>query len=338
MKMGIDQSEFTQPNGSGRVHIYRSNGANAGGGTPPMSALVGSAQTLAGYDIVLLPCEGMPIPKSMSDQQNLVSYANAGGRLFITHYGYEWLYNAVPFSNTASFNMNGFGQNNTTGVIDTSFASGQALSTWMNGIGALSGPNQFQIVDPRYNINSVTPPSQRFVYDLNGQQLPLQYAFYTPVGSQPQQQCGRVVYSTFHVVSGMTNGQTFPNECNGNPMTPQEKNLEFMLFDVANCIPTVSQSCTPLTCQQQNISCGPAGDGCGQPLSCGSCTMPQTCGGAVPFQCGVPDAGTCVPATCQSLGVNCGANGDGCGNIIQCGVCTGGQTCGGGGKPGVCGP
>ena len=337
MKLGIDQAEFTQPNGSGRVHIYRANGANAGNGTPAMSALVSSSSTLANYDIVLLPCEGQPIAKQSSDQQNLIAYTSAGGRLFTTHYSYQWLYNASPFSNTASFNTGTMGQSNTTGVVDVSFVNGQALSTWLGIVGALSGPNQFPIVDPRFNINSVTSPSQRFVYDLNNGGLPLQYAFYTPVGQQPQNQCGRVVYSTFHVVSAMTNGQTFPAECNGASMTAQEKNLEFMLFDVANCIPTVSQTCTPLTCQNQNISCGPAGDGCGTPINCGACTSPQTCGGAVNFQCGVPDAGTCTPGMCGTFGFNCGSNGDGCGNVIACGTCTSPQTCGGGGKPSVCG-
>jgi hypothetical protein len=46
-------------------------------------------------------------------------------------------------------------------------------------------------------------------------------------------------------------------------------------------------SCVPRTCQQQNIACGPAGDGCGNLLDCGTCTSPDTCGGGgVPGQCG----------------------------------------------------
>jgi len=338
LKMGIDQAEFTQPNSNGRVHIYRSTGANDGNGTPQIGALVSNSNTLANYDIVLLPCESAPTAKAGSDQQNLVAYSSAGGRIFITHYGYEWLYNAVPFSNTATFNMNGMGNANGTASINTSFAGGLAASTWMNKVGALNGPNQFAIVDPRFNLDSVANSSELFVSDLNGQQQPFQYAFNTPVAAQPQNQCGRVVYSTFHVASAMTNGQTFPAECNGQALTPQEKNLEFMLFDVANCIPNVTANCKPLTCKDQNIACGPAGDGCGQQLNCGACTMPDTCGGNAPYQCGTPDAGSCVPATCQSLGFNCGANGDGCGNVIQCGTCSNGQVCGGGGKPGLCGP
>jgi hypothetical protein len=97
-------------------------------------------------------------------------------------------------------------------------------------------------------------------------------------------------------------------------------------------------SCVPQTCQQQNIGCGPAGDGCGNVIQCGSCTAPQTCGGGgTPSQCGIIDAGSCVPLTCASQHISCGAAGDGCGNLLQCASCPVGETCGGGGTPGQCG-
>jgi len=101
-------------------------------------------------------------------------------------------------------------------------------------------------------------------------------------------------------------------------------------------------ACTPLTCTEQNIDCGPAGDGCGGTIaSCGTCGPGQMCGGSgVAGQCvAVPDASApgCVPETCQQQGVQCGPTGDGCGNVISsCGTCTAPQVCGGCGMPGVC--
>jgi hypothetical protein len=53
--------------------------------------------------------------------------------------------------------------------------------------------------------------------------------------------------------------------------------------------------CTPKTCASLNATCGPQGDGCGGVLACGTCTAPQTCGGAgIPNVCGAPnlDAGS----------------------------------------------
>jgi hypothetical protein len=49
----------------------------------------------------------------------------------------------------------------------------------------------------------------------------------------------------------------------------------------------VGTGCTPTTCAAQNIQCGPAADGCGCMLDCGTCTAPQTCGGGgTPGVCG----------------------------------------------------
>jgi hypothetical protein len=172
--------------------------------------------------------------------------------------------------------------------------------------------------------------------------VPIHYTFDTPFNESPS--CGRVVYSDFHVESEPDGtgfkGNTFPAECQGGAtgaMTPQEKLLEFMLFDLTSCVSP--PSCTPLTCANFSGKCGVQGDGCGgETANCGTCTAPQTCGGGgVPSECGYPDSGSCTSKTCAELGVGCGPTGDGCGNVISCGSCSSPDTCGGGGMPGQCG-
>ena len=50
-------------------------------------------------------------------------------------------------------------------------------------------------------------------------------------------------------------------------------------------------ACTPTTCAVQGKNCGTISDGCGGTLVCGSCTAPQTCGGAgVANVCGLSPA------------------------------------------------
>jgi hypothetical protein len=111
-----------------------------------------------------------------------------------------------------------------------------------------------------------------------------------------------------------------------------------MLFDLASCVPGPHGPCSPQSCQDQGIDCGPAGDGCGNVIQCGTCTVPgQVCGGGGYGLCGGPDAGVCVPQTCNELHHNCGIEGDGCGGIINCGTCSPPAICGGGGQPSVCG-
>ncbi len=94
--------------------------------------------------------------------------------------------------------------------------------------------------------------------------------------------------------------------------------------------------CIPRTCADQGFSCGPAADGCGGLLDCGTCEAPATCGGGgKPGVCGAP---TCKKTTCEKAGATCGPIGDGCGGkIASCGTCTAPDICGGGGVPSRCG-
>jgi hypothetical protein len=336
MKMGVDEAEFTQPSGGGRVQLYVSNGADVGPGTPPAENLWSSPSTLAEYDQILLPCEGMPIDKSSSDQDDLIAYTGQGGRIFTTHYGYTWLYDDAPFSQTANWDPTQNAFVTEVGTIDTGSATGAEFATWLGDVGALSGPDQITLDATRDNVTSVNPPSEQYIAGVGHT---LQFGFYTPVGSPMAQQCGRVIFSDFHVNDQqLTTEITFPAECDANPMTSQEKALEFMLFDLAQCVPAPQGPCTPQSCADQGIDCGPAGDGCGNTIQCGTCNAPQTCGGGGTYgQCGYPDAGSCTPRTCGQLGYNCGTDGDGCGGAIDCGTCTPPAICGGGGKPNVCG-
>jgi hypothetical protein len=172
-------------------------------------------------------------------------------------------------------------------------------------------------------------------------QYPLEYTFNTPLDAGVGEQCGRVLFSDFHVFDAWpASDSTWPDHCPAGPMSPQEKVFEYLIFDLSSCIqPDVvpPQSCTARTCSQLGYSCGLQGNGCGVLQDCGQCTRPgETCGGGgTPGVCGAP----CTPKSCQQSGFNCGAQGDGCGGSIDggCGNCPSPQTCGGGGSPGVCG-
>jgi hypothetical protein len=209
------------------------------------------------------------------------------------------------------------------------------------------------------------PPSQLWMHIEDSQigVWPMHYTFNTPIGAAPAAQCGRVLFDDFHVentgfincppgnkdptcvpasTSDNSYGLTFPAECVAGPMTPQEKLLEYMIFDLGSCVTPDVPVCNKTTCQAQKIGCGPAGDGCGGTLDCGTCTAPETCGGGGPSMCGTPSCASgscmsCVPTTCQALGYDCGPASDGCNGLLQCGTCTLPQTCGGGGKANVCG-
>lgn len=92
------------------------------------------------------------------------------------------------------------------------------------------------------------------------------------------------------------------------------------------------------TCAELGVTCGPAGDGCGNLIQCGTCTAPETCGGGGKSSVCGKGSNSCQPKTCADFPAkSCGPLADGCGGLLQCGACTAPEICGGGGTPSVCG-
>ena len=169
--------------------------------------------------------------------------------------------------------------------------------------------------------------------DPAAQDAPMHYTFNTDTTKPAANQCGRVLYSDFHVSVGNTQNKVFPAECSASALTSQEKVLAYFLFDLASCVSSSGPpACVKKTCAGQGLGCGLAGDGCGGQLDCGPCPPGLSCGGGgVPSQCGAP---ACTPLKCMAG--QCGKLGDGCGGTLDCGNCAMGLTCGGAG-PNMCG-
>jgi hypothetical protein len=359
-KIGVDDAEFTAPAGTGRIHLYQgltdhnsqnhtatiwASGGAVAAGSPMEDQLWTTQAALNKYDMVLFPCQADQADltlRSAAVHQNLVNYANAGGRVFTTHFSYIWLFQTAPFSSTAQWNVEQHpSPANQTGYVNIFFPKGLALAQWLVNVGASTVLGEIPLQVIRHDHDNMVAPSQSWMTIDDDPSFPgaiVHYTFNTPVGAPPAQQCGRVLFDDFHVENtsfAASIGKLFPTECVAGAMTPQEKLLEFMIFDLASCVTPDLPTCTPKTCGQLGIGCGPAGDGCGGIIQCGNCQAPQTCGGGgVPSQCGQP---TCDTLTCAQQNIHCGPAGDGCGGLIQCGACPMGQTCGGGGMPGVCG-
>ncbi|MDP9002159.1 MAG: hypothetical protein M3O46_18865, partial [Myxococcota bacterium] len=355
MKMGVDQAEFTPDSaagGTGRVQIYGGGplqggaskhgpGATAGAGTRQEASLLDSpGGTFMAYDQLMLPCWGSPTPKTGAELANLITYSDSGGHFFATHYSYSWLFGNGEFNNVAQWNPDYNNPGTVTWALNVStivppsppaphvgtFAKWLNLTQSLSNFGATVPANpQVAITNPRHDANVVANGSVDWIDGtdpVHNNAMLEHFTFNTPVGVASQ--CGHDIFSDFHVAGiangPNTNGQVFPAECT-TTFTPQEKILEFMIWDLASCVPPPpSPSCTPIDCAAQNISCGPAGDGCGGSLNCGPCPPGQQCGGnGVYGKCiPIPEGGTCLPQTCADRGVNCGPLGNGCGGSLDC--------------------
>ena len=248
-KLGIDDAEFTPPSGPGRVNLFAAEGGSDryapdlhdGAPFPEASVLWGSLADLMQYDIVLMACEGNQYAdlKSQTARENMVKYAGVGGRLFLTHWHNVWIEKGpAPWPTVAQFKFQPDLPDPAAAAIDTGFPKGQALAAWMVHVGGSPALGQLSIAEGQHTIVAVNPAlATRWIYTEPPLPASVQHlSFNAPVGAPADKQCGRVVDSDIHVSSGDQPGAPFPGGCTTAGLTPQEKVLAFMFFELSACL------------------------------------------------------------------------------------------------------
>ena len=248
-KVGINDSEFTDPTGAGRINLYTGShgpGAEIDSNTQSENVLMGTSSVLNSYDVLMLPCEAGQYSQPAQQLANLITFANSGGRVYSSHYSYDWMYQNPPFNSVANWNVGQAepdGGNSGIATVDTSFAAGQTLQTWLQNVGATTTPGQMTLDTLRQDTNGVIAPTQSWLAlnDPSAGNPVMQFVFDTPINAPVGQQCGRVLFNEYHVENLITSNpsMSFPTECaslNGlvAGMSPQEKLLEYMLFELTD--------------------------------------------------------------------------------------------------------
>ncbi len=225
LRIGVSASEYVLGSATGgHIHIYTGyHGATMTQGSVDSYKTLWDTQAhMNEHDVVLLSCEGQettggtPGEKlSATSQSYLMNYANAGGRVFASHFHYAW-FNTGPFdtgANKLATWITGAQHIDDTqsfpSDIDATLASGatfpegSALQQWLGLVGALTA-NQLPIWFARNNVKALAqPPSTEWIHlDAKVSQAPSAVQYFsadTPVGGAV---CGRVVYSDLHVSGG----------------------------------------------------------------------------------------------------------------------------------------
>jgi hypothetical protein len=436
-KIGISDSEFTAPGGTGRISLYAGSESpgittDAAGTTlPDETTLVSSQTALNGNDLTIFACQGTPVNPAaavIANQNNVVSYANVGGRVFATHYSYVWLDNSTPFAATANWVADTTISSSTTvpidATIDQTYAEGVVLANWLYDIGATPTKGQLPLYVTKKDQTGVNPPAQSWatLNDPAAGNPVMQFTFDTPlgatnttgvnvaftntpavfhpndtadsvlvqitnastttaadsslnlsitlpngvtatslagvggtgwvcsvatltcnrstplaagatdsvslglaVGANPTlgkntvavtiaggglsstNQCGRVLFNEYHVETSSTGQRKFPAECTTTPMTPQEKFLEFSLYNLSNFVAPVSADTVVIQTTSTVTWATPAPIYYGTPLGTTQLNATATGTGTTTTAPGTfvysPAAGTVLPVGTNTLNV-----------------------------------
>jgi hypothetical protein len=150
-----------------------------------------------------------------------------------------------------------------------SFAEGVALQNWLEGLGALgtggvpAGQLALYAVDYNATVTAANTASTPWItaasnstvqgatmylsFDSNASgPIPVTTSSTEREGGSTTEYCGRAVYSDLHVAGNPVNTDTLPTPggCATGELSPQEKALEFMLFDLSSCVQGVSPPMT----------------------------------------------------------------------------------------------
>ena len=220
-KIGIEDKEFTNPDGTGRIRFFVANGARIDANTPIADTLIG---TTAGggawsqYTQVILPCEGgemLEVARGAGQFPRLRQSRRPRLRHALQ------LHVAVPerrVRDSATWvpdrNRAIAPPDPLTATIDTAFPKGADFASWLGLVGALSNPMppQIQIAQPRHDMNGVPAMGggQRWIYSDTPATVQ-HYTVDTPVGATPDLVCGRVIFSDFHVLNDDDRGLDLPH-------------------------------------------------------------------------------------------------------------------------------
>jgi hypothetical protein len=257
-KIGVTDSEFGAQDSAGRVHLYAGVGAPAAMADATalsnVDDLWNDAELLNGYDIMLLSCEGddnlfedgIRTPAQIANVRN---FADNGGRIFGSHWHHGWInpeYSPYPQLVAFASSAHGFepDERTITVSVDTSFPKGDAFASWLLNVGASTTRASIAVRNAEHSVDTVIPgAAQRWIFgqdpDRDGADMLQYFSFNTPIGAASGMECGRMVFSDLHVSAGSDTDdgkRPFPEGCLTSDLSPQEKALEFMLFDLSSCV------------------------------------------------------------------------------------------------------
>lgn len=215
--------------------------------SPEARSLFSSPEALAAYDIVFVNC-GAPIGEELlfsepRARDNLRSFLEAGGRVYVTDLAYNLIEQAFPervdFSATAdglTAAAEPIGMHDDGRMAGDATIHDETLGAWMVASGAIAGPDRVPISSGVYGLvimdrvaegsvrTWVSGPVEPMAWGSGGpSERPLTVTF--------EHGCGRALYTSYHTEDVPSGGWTGPGG-----LTPQEMVLAYLILEIGECI------------------------------------------------------------------------------------------------------
>jgi hypothetical protein len=226
--------------------------------------LLADETKLESYNLVFLSCvpgkfKSLTATQQMTITNNLKTWTQKGGRLFVTDNSYDYLAQAFPMDVTFANGGDATVDNANVGVGGTTSAPASyagkindpTLAAWLAIVGAVtSGSTTLTLTGylNKWSVVASVPMSTVDVVDATNAEAYPSTTSSTPgaAATYPQSikfdvndaggnACGRAIYTSYHTLDATTSGVD-PNIM----LSPQERILEYLMFEAGACVGPVS--------------------------------------------------------------------------------------------------
>ncbi len=224
----------------------------------PFNLLLNDLEKMKEFNILFINCTDNTFEKELQKEKvrnNIAAYVSAGGRLYVTDWSYDWIEQIATLAPFVDFepgksssspekqNAASIGAGNIS--IGATVKDPQ-LAKWLGNFPNTIQGNAVQIghfLRGWVMLNSLHKNVKTWVtgkvrsqdFSINGER-PLTVSFNF-------KNCGKIVFSSYHTEGRIGEGSifgppAFPTYC-GTKFSPQERILEYLIFDIANCVKPV---------------------------------------------------------------------------------------------------
>jgi hypothetical protein len=242
-KLGIDDSEFTFAGEQGRVRLFQGKGGMAqlsdvaGSTLTPAATLWSDPEKLGVFDLVLLGSEADQNSADKPSQalQAVHDYAAAGGRVLAQHFQNYFLSAGPPdLAAVATYGQQPNPASPLSVTVDESTPRGKALADALLAAEPAGVRGKLSVKGPRNSVQAVGAPATRLLYADVPATVQAFSVDLPAAGAGPA--CGRVTETELLTASG-DSVANFPSGCSSTTLSPQERALAYLIFDLGACLP-----------------------------------------------------------------------------------------------------